>query len=184
LFKQDLLPLCSQSRRGENDVWAITAAWETKDSVHHKATASPLPVGNVWSEMEGIFPPQNYKMSCIDSDDATLLIEVYRLISPNANVHVSSISSLIHKFGSTTIGATSYGSKLVPRSIRSSRILASWPDNHGGVNKEIFSLTPRVVQFYFKHTIEMDGKNVMHIFAYVKWHKPANDINEIGNPAQ
>ena len=94
------------------------------------------------------------------------------------------MSSLIYKFGSITIGVSSYGSKLVPRRVRSSRILAAWPDNQGGINKNTFSLTPGAVQFYFKHTVEINGENTTHIFAYIKWHKLVDESDQIGNPIQ
>ena len=69
--------------------------------LHNLAVTSPVPSGNIWKNECGIFRPSNYKLSCLDSDDATLLLTVYNLMYRNINYTLKDLSQLIENI--TTI---------------------------------------------------------------------------------
>ena len=103
---------------------------------------------------------------------------------PDILVTLNDMNQLIQKFGRITVGTTAFGSRMETRSVRSSRILASWHSKDGSINVETFSLTPGIVRYFFKHVVNLEELSVDHIFACVRWCKEDENINEIGKPVQ
>ena len=85
----------------------------------------------------------------LDEDDATLLLKVYNMMYPDKSITTNGMNQLIQKFGRITVGTTAFGSKMETRSVRSSRILASWHSKDGSINVETFSLIPGIVRSFF-----------------------------------
>ena len=123
-------------------------------------------------------------MSRISGDDATLLLKVYNMMYPDKSITSNGMNQLIRKFGRITVGTTAFGSKMETRSVRSSRILASWHSKNGSINVQTFSLIPGIVRSFFKHAVNLEELSVDHTFACVRWCKEDQNICEIGNPVQ
>ena len=98
---------------------------------------------------------QTTNIRILDSDDATLLLKVYNIMHPDISFTFNDMSQLIQKFGRITVGTTTFGSKMESRSVRSSRILASWHSKDGTINVETFSLTPRYSEIFFQACCEL-----------------------------
>lgn len=183
-FKDELFPLCTLKNTDFSFEWLENSTWTEKYALHNLSVALPVPSGKVWRNYCGVFCPSNYKLSCLDSDDAMLLLAVYKFMYRDISISLDDMSQLIEKFGHITIGTTVFGSKMETRSIRSARILASWHSTNGTVNLETFHLTPGIVRYFFKHTLNLEGKSIVHTFACMKWCKAVEDCYEIGNPTQ
>ena len=108
---------------------------------------------------------------------------VYKIMYPEYNVETRNLSESMHKFGSICIWSTTYGSKMQPRGIRSSKIMASWPNNDGQVLQDSFCLSAGSVQYYFKHPVQLEDQFHQHCFACVIWYIPhAESLSLYGNP--
>lgn len=102
---------------------------------------------------------------------------------PEYNIETRNLSESMHKFGSICIWSTTYGSKMQPRGIRSSKIMASWPNNDGQVLQDRFCLSAGSVQYYFKHSVQLEDQFHQHCFACVRWYIPhAESLSLYGNP--
>ena len=77
--------------------------------------------------------PSNYKLVHLDEDDAALLREVYAVMYPEREIEMANPAKTIQKFGALKIWSTTFGSKMQPRGIWSSKILASWLADDGQV---------------------------------------------------
>lgn len=184
MFKEDFLMLCSEEKEGKSSHWLEHSVWSDRWAVHKLAVNSPMPQGHVWSNHSAVFCPTNYKLCALDVDDANLLLKVYQVMYPTIVFSLKDMGMLIQKFGSVVNGTTQFGSRIEPRQIRSSMVLASWPANVGEVNMTSFSLTPGMVSYYFPHSLTKQDKSVVHTFACVKWHKRDEDCDLIGKPVQ
>ncbi|CAB4011818.1 Hypothetical predicted protein [Paramuricea clavata] len=134
LFKDELFHLYTLKNNDTSYEWLENSTWTERYALHNLAVASPIPSGNVWRNECGIFRPSNYKLSCLDKDDATLLLTVYNLMYRDITCTLKDLSQLIEKFGRITIGTTAFGSKMETRSIRSAMVLASWHSSDGTIN--------------------------------------------------
>ena len=74
-----------------------------------------------------------------------------------------------HKYSYVTIGQERYGSKCSKGTVRGSVIMATWSTNAGQISRENFFLRPGMVLFYAKHTVHVEGHNLVHCLACVKW---------------
>ena len=79
----------------------------------------------------------------------------------------SNISAAVRKYSQIKIGNEVYGSQN-SRSKRSSYILAKWCGRNGAVDDSA-SLRPASIDYFIKHTVQVDGCMVPHIFAVVNW---------------
>ena len=89
---------------------------------------------------------------------------------PNEEIIKSNLSKAIEKYGSISIYQTQFGSKIAHRSKRSTGILASWPNNGGTINKESTEKNFGAVDFYFSHSMFVNGVCKKHVFAWVTWY--------------
>jgi len=183
-FKDNFLHICVQNKNDDKEDWIKSAEWSEKSKFRSLAVASPLPLGDVWKNKSGILCPRNFKVTPLDSDDAKLLLQVFHVLYPGCNIDLKDMCETIEKFGSLTIAAMTFGSKLMSRGIRSAKILASWTSNGGFINKETFLLRPGTVLYYFNHSCIIKGEYTSHTFACVKWNRQDTNIGRIGNPIQ
>lgn len=121
----------------------------------------------------------------MDEDDATLLKQVYQIMYPEREIELANLTETMHKFSSIKIWSTTFGSKMQPRGIRSSKILALWPADNGQVLKDIFFMSAGTVRYYFKHSIQVGDEHLTHCFACMRWyiHVPhEQSVSLHGNP--
>lgn len=82
------------------------------------------------------------------------------------------ISVKINKFGRCRIGSEIFGSSMSSRHVKSSFILAKFVTSNGEVD-----CYPGQIQYFFKHTINLQNCPVEHFLAYVRWYRPATSGN-------
>jgi hypothetical protein len=146
---------------------------------------STYPLINIdWKISSGIKLPSSHRISHFDEDDLQLLLNVYKVMFPDVHINLQNLAENIHKFGSITIGPVRYASRLEPRGIRSSNILAAWPAGDGNINKDTFSLTPGTVSYYFSHSLKIGVTYHMYYFACVRWYMSDGARDTIGNPVE
>ncbi|PKY38938.1 hypothetical protein RhiirA4_452040 [Rhizophagus irregularis] len=110
-----------------------------------------------------------------------LLVEYYsnayeRDFVTLSNIHIANTNAIpvlskVNIYGRLQISSEVFGSSFSKRHIRSAKILSQF--THGNT-KETY---PRVVQFYFEHTIHLPEGSKNHALAFVRWYRPANDHN-------
>ena len=183
-YHENFSDLCSPRGMEGNDVdedYSLLE-WSTKNEFNNIATKSPMH-GINWQNISGIVLPSSYRLVHFDVDDLTLLKCVYKIMYPEYNIETRNLSESMHKFGSICIWSTTYGSKMQPRGIRSSKIMASWPNNDGQVLQDRFCLSAGSVQYYFKHSVQLEDQFHQHCFACVRWYIPhAESLSLYGNP--
>ena len=86
--------------------------------------------------------------------------------SSNDNV----VNSRIKQYDRLRIGEDIYGFVQAARHEKSSYILARFINDDGTIDTY-----PGQVQFFFEHTIYLDGNPTIHSLALVKWYKPVQD---------
>ena len=183
-YQDELLGLCSSSGMSDNEVTEKVSYHNccVQDEFEIIATKTPLRGVN-WRNDSGVTEPPTYKLVHLDRDDATLLKQVYQIMYPEREIDIANLAESIQKFGTIKIWATTYGSKMQPRGIRSSKILASWPAENGQVLQDRFSLSAGTVRYYFKHSIQLGDKHLAQCFACMRWYIPHEQSSSLyGNP--
>ena len=82
------------------------------------------------------------------------------------------ISVKINKFGRYRIGSEIFGSSISSCYVKSSFILAKFMTSDGDVD-----IYPGQIQYFFKHSINLQDRSVEHFLAYVLWYRPAPSTN-------
>ncbi|PKC05929.1 hypothetical protein RhiirA5_420281 [Rhizophagus irregularis] len=111
-----------------------------------------------------------------------LLVEYYYNAYENkdfvalANIHVASpeaipVLSKVNIYGRLRLGSEVFASSYSKRHITSAKILSQF--THGNT-KDTY---PRIVQFYFEHTLHLLEGSKKHALAFVRWYRPANNHN-------
>ena len=172
-YQGNFIDLCSPSGTADSDATQEISSqnWSVKHEFENIATQAPLHVIN-WRNDSGITEPSSYKLVHLDEDDAILLKQVYQIMYPEKEIELANLAETMHKFGSIIICSTTFGSKMQPRGIRSSKILASWPADNGQVLKDMFLMSAGTVRYYFKHSIQVGDEHVTHYFACMRWYIP------------
>ena len=91
------------------------------------------------------------------------------------NIHTASsdvipVFKRANIYGRLLLGSEVFGSSYSKRHIKSAKILAQFTHDNG--DKDTY---PGMVQFYFEHTVNFEGKEWQHSLAFVKWYRPAKD---------
>jgi hypothetical protein len=76
------------------------------------------------------------------------------------------INVKMNKFGRCQIGSEIFGSSMSSRHVNSSFILAKFVTSDGEVD-----CYPGQIQYFFKHTINLQNQSIEHFLAYVRWYK-------------
>ena len=180
-FQDEFASLCTPEINNTEQDEPANNEWHT--SFLFQRICTSIPLQNIdWKNSCLIKLPSFHKISAMDSDDLQLLMQVYKIMFPEKDIELANLAENIHKYGSVTIGHVHYGSRLEPRGMRSSNILASWPKGDGNVNQETFCLNPGTVNFYFTHSLRIGRSYHCFHFACVRWYRPDERPNAIGNP--
>lgn len=91
------------------------------------------------------------------------------------NIHTASSDAIpvlkrANMYGRLQLGSEVFGSSYSKRHVKSAKILSSFTHDNG--EKDTY---PGIVQFYFEHTVNFEGKVWKHSLAFVKWYLPAED---------
>jgi hypothetical protein len=183
-FKDDFVTLCTPIITDKSE-YEMPTNTDWGKMFQFQKISSTYPLNNIdWMNTCGIRLPSFHRISHFDTDDLQLLMEVYRVMFPDSHIDSENLGENIHKYGSITIGPVRYGSRLEPRGIRSSNILASWPNGDGNIIKETFNLSAGTVSFYFSHSLKLGAKYHMYYFACVRWYMSDEQCDSIGNPVK
>ena len=108
-----------------------------------------------------------------------LLVEFYNNLYDNHFILILSVrgssndnvvNSIIEQYGRLRIGEDIFGSVQAARHEKSSYILARFVQSDATIDTY-----PGQVQFFFEHTIYLNGNPSTHSLAFVKWYKPVQD---------
>jgi hypothetical protein len=102
-------------------------------------TTLPLSNNN-WDNISAVSLPTKYKEQSFDNDDLNILMQVYKIMFPKANILSSHLSRIIKMYTNLNIFGVQYGSKKEYRSQKMSGVLASWPQNDGQINEKTVSM--------------------------------------------
>lgn len=128
--------------------------------------------------------PKVYKLSALDKEDLVFLMASYRKMFPSVSLDINNMGEVIKKFGFITILGENFGSKQVNRKLRSSDILAHWATDQDNFGHSSLDLRPCRVAFYFSHTVLIEKKYIINVFAKVSWYKEYSERFKYGNALQ
>jgi hypothetical protein len=137
-------------------------------------TTLPLSNNN-WDNISAVSLPTKYKQRSFDNDDLNILMQVYKIMFPKANILSSHLSRIIKMYTNLNIFGVQYGSKKEYRSQKMSGVLASWRQNDGQINEKTVSMAFGSVDFYFTHSLLLDGEYKKYCFACVTWYTNSED---------
>jgi hypothetical protein len=164
-FNEEFTSLCFPVENEEIEQFNDTTInnWHLFYQYQNICTALHLD-GIDWRNYSGITLSSSYKIIHFHSEDLNILTDVYKVMYPASEIQSNCLADIFHKFGSITIRNINFGSNMQNRGIRSSRILASWPDGQGHILKDSFSLSAGAVDFYFSHSSKINSVYVTHFF--------------------
>ena len=84
------------------------------------------------------------------------------------------------KYSSLTVAGKRYGSTLASRLCPYARVTASWCAENGCIDPGL--LRPGIVRYYIVHSLEIQRKQYVHVFAVVNWLKPSEQDFDFKNP--
>lgn len=134
--------------------------------------------------MSFISLPKVYKLSALDKKDLVFLMASYRKMFPSVSLDINNMGEVIKKFGFITILGENFGSKQVNRKLRSSDILAHLATDQDNFYHSSLDLRPCRVAFYFSHTVLIEKKYIINVFAKVSWYKEYSERFKYGNALQ
>ena len=123
-----------------------------------------------WSDMSLCKLPGTHKLGIFDKDDISLLHSTYSTIySADIMNKIPSINQSFLKFSSIEINGVSFNCSKKQPEENKGYIMASWCGDNGiATNSE---LRPGRVQYFFSHSVKIDGVYVSHCFALAEWFK-------------
>lgn len=137
-----------------------------------------LPLHNIdWFNISAISIPTSYRQGIFSDEDLHILLQTYKIMLPEKEFTQEQLGRSVNKYGSVSIYGLDFGSKMAHRSSRSNGILASWPTNDGNIAKDSSRLTFGTVDYFFTHSLKLNGVYCKHIFACVTWFLSSNDTS-------
>ena len=159
---------------------AISSSCQVSVHLMMACTGSLIGKESVWAKLSGVNLCKRYKLGSLDHDDSVALQSVYHKLYPNVSESSFKMSSLYKKFSCVTEHGEDYGSEMHSRRRQYGRIMASWCDIQGDLNPG--QSRPGIVRHFMVHSIDIDKEQHIHVFAVVKWFKPADKDFGYGNP--
>ncbi|XP_035679990.1 uncharacterized protein LOC118418252 [Branchiostoma floridae] len=141
--------------------------------------ATTLNVSDIdWSEdPETIQLPINFTRVSLSRDEKRSLASAYSSMYPEDSI--SNMAETVRKYNTCQVGQEFFGSKVASRSRNSACIMGRWASNEGDVDIGN-GLRPGMIQCFYRHTVEINGKPSGHVFAVVEWYKVSPMKDKIG----
>ena len=177
-YEREFQHLCCPQENSDGDLGECPL----ESSLQNMATA--FPIGNLNWSLSNVSLSSQYILQSLESCDLEILHTVYKALYPEKIIELTALAETVKKYSSLTIGNEHYGSKLDCRSIRSSRIYASWAKEDGDLNLERMQFYAGKVDYYFSHSLALNGRCLLHVFACVTWHKPDDSSDLFLNPTR
>ena len=145
---------------------------------------STLPLSTInWNNISAVILPSSHKERSFDNNDLSVILEVYQIMYPRSDIILEHLSRTFKMYSTVQIFGLQYGSKKDHRSRRTAGILASWPEIDGKINTSSLRMTFGLVDYYFIHTLVIEGECKRFCFACVTWYMPSDDTIYCGlNP--
>ena len=137
-------------------------------------SALPLSTTN-WNNISAVTLPSSHKQRSFNNDDLSVLLEVYQILYPRADIALEKLSRTFKMCSTVQIFGLQYGSKKEHRSRRTARIIASWPEIDGKINTSSLKMTLGLVDHYFVHALLIEGEYKKFCFACVTWYMPSDN---------
>lgn len=144
------------------------------------SSGSLLGKESVWADLTSICFQRSYKLASFDQDGLNALRLVYHTLYPKLTAAALNLATLYKKYNSLTVGGERYGSLLGSRLCPYAHIIASWCGNNGIINPG--RMRPGIVRHFIAHSVEIEGKQSIHVFALVNWLKSTEQDFCFGNP--
>ena len=107
------------------------------------------------------------------------LKSIYHQLYPDQEI--SHFSHFYREYGHVILSSSIIGSvKPGPNSYSSSVIMAFWPGSGESLTVVYTRMCVGQVQFYMRHSIRENGKDIIHLFAFVYWKKTHPQYNWFG----
>ena len=137
-----------------------------------------------WSDLSFVSLPKSYQRMVLDKDDLSLLLNCYQALYPsNCHIEINCLSPVAKKYAYVCLGTEKFGSKKENKSLRSSRVMASWANMEGSIDSSS-PIRPGQVMFYFQHAVVINGVTKEHVMCSVKWYQQDEERDIFGNPCQ
>ena len=151
--------------------------YDDRNEIYHNKVANfpicngPLHVDSPQrSDMSLCKLPDTHKLGIFDKDDISLLHSTYSAIySSDTMSKIPSINQSFLKFSSIEINGVNFVCSKKQLDDNKGYILASWCGDDGVAKNS--ELRPGRVQYFFSHSVKLDGVYVRHCFALVEWFK-------------
>ncbi|XP_031557633.1 uncharacterized protein LOC116294219 [Actinia tenebrosa] len=178
-FQETFLPFFKQIHSDDNSGFsAINAMYFSEcASCHNHKNVN-------WNDLTLVSLPKSYQYMTLDADDLGLLLCCYKQLLANAdNLTIDSLSSIARKYAYAYLGSEKFGSKKDSKSLRSSRVIASWANDDGTINTSSLA-RPGQVKFYILHSLTIDGNTRQFALACISWYKKDEEAKIYGKPTQ
>ena len=166
-----------------SEEFVIDSVVSNASGTRNLSTVTPV-TGIDWSVLTDVALPSVYRLQVMESEDLDALFIVNKSLYPDQPITRMDMSKTIKVYSTVMIGSHRFSSKMECRSLRSSRIYASWTAKEGDLNLTGLVLWAGCVLCYFSHSIKWNGKFVGHVFARVLWHKADENPDHFGNPTK
>ena len=172
-------------------LFSCTTQLESKVTFGETALLPELPVmmassgsllgkESVWADLSSVCFEKSYKLASLDLDELNTLRLVYLTLYPKVTEASLSLATLYKKYKALAVGGERYGSTVGSRLCAYARIIASWCGNNGAVNPGM--MRPGIVRYFIVHSVQIEGKQLIHAFAVVNWLKSSEQDFGFGNP--
>lgn len=172
-------------------LFSCTTQLESKVTFGETALLPELPVmmassgsllgkESVWADLSSVCFEKSYKLASLDLDELNTLRLVYLTLYPKVTEASLSLATLYKKYKALAVGGERYGSTVGSRLCPYARIIASWCGNNGAVNPGM--MRPGIVRYFIVHSVQIEGKQLIHAFAVVNWLKSSEQDFGFGNP--
>ena len=177
-FKNTFMPFFSYC--GTDDNYEFSSS----NAMYFSKSASCQDLKDIdWDDLSLVFLPKSFQYLNIDPDDLQLLLNCYKQLLPTETIAIDSLSTIARKYAFVFLGTEKFGSKRDNKSLRSSRVMASWADDDGSIKPSI-SKRPGQVNFYILHSLTVDGVTRQFVLACVYWHKRDDETDFYGKPTE
>ena len=122
---------------------------------------------SVWADLTLISFESTYKLGSLERNELGSLHSVYLTLYPKITEASLNLATLYKKYKSLSVGGERYGSTAGFRLCPYAHITASWCGDDGGINPGM--QRPGIIRHFIVHSVEIDGKQAIHVFAVVNW---------------
>ncbi len=107
-------------------------------------------------------------LQAIDTDDLELLHDMYCTMYPNHFIQISDLSSMARRFEKLEFGCERFSCESTAEG-KLCLVFANWSDPIGKITMENTSMRLGLINYFFVHTLEVDGQAKSHVLCSIRW---------------